>query len=311
MRSPKRRQPSAGAAPAASAPAMDATTRIENALEAAVERAEVPGAPPQLAAALRYAVFPGGARIRPKLCLAVAQACGDDRPEIADAAAASIEFLHCASLVHDDLPCFDNAATRRGKASVHKAFGASQAVLAGDALIVMAFESLALGTALMPARLPGLIMTLGRASGMPFGITAGQGWESEDEISLADYHRAKTGSLFAAATMAGALAAGAVPADGWRLLGERIGEAYQVADDLHDLVSSPDETGKPANQDKTNGRPSAVRDLGFEGAVQRLETLLKEAIGSIPPCPGASELRAVILAQSKRFVPKGLVLVAA
>ena len=290
---------------------MDATTRIENALEAAVERAEVPGAPPQLAQALRYSVFPGGARIRPKLCLAVAQACGDDQPAIADAAAASIELLHCASLVHDDLPCFDNAATRRGKPSVHKTFGASQAVLAGDALIVMAFESLALGTALMPSRLPGLIMTLGRASGMPFGITAGQGWESEPQISLADYHRAKTGSLFAAATMAGALAAGAAPADGWRLLGERIGEAYQVADDLHDLVSSADETGKPAHQDDINHRPSAVRDLGFEGAVQRLEQLLKEAIGSIPACPGAAELRGVILAQSKRFVPKGLVLVAA
>ena len=290
---------------------MDATSRIENALEAAIKRAEVAGSPPLLAQALRYSVFPGGARIRPKLCLAVAQACGDDQPGIADAAAASIELLHCASLVHDDLPCFDNASTRRGKPAVHKVFGPSQAVLAGDALIVMAFESMALGTALVPSRLPGLIMTLGHSTGMPFGITAGQGWEAEPKISLAEYHRAKTGSLFAGATMAGAIAAGAAPADGWRLLGERIGEAFQVADDLHDLMSSAEETGKPAHQDDINHRPSAVRDLGFDGAVRRLEDLLKEAIGSIPPCPGAGELRGVILAQSKRFVPKGLALVAA
>ena len=92
---------------------------------------------------LRYAVFPGGARIRPRLCLAVAQACGEDQPAVTDAAAAAIELLHCASLVHDDLPCFDDAPLRRGKPSVHRAFGERLAVLAGDALIVLAFETLA------------------------------------------------------------------------------------------------------------------------------------------------------------------------
>ncbi|WP_246683072.1 polyprenyl synthetase family protein, partial [Methylobacterium sp. WL9] len=111
---------------------MDAGRRIETALDAAVAHAEAPGAPPRLAEAIRYAVFPGGHRIRPRLCLSVARACGDDDPAAADAAAAAIELLHCASLVHDDLPCFDDAPMRRQKASVHVAFGEPLAVLTGD-----------------------------------------------------------------------------------------------------------------------------------------------------------------------------------
>lgn len=284
---------------------MDATTRIEKALEAALERAEVPESPPKLAAAIRYAVFPGGARIRPRLCLAVAQACGEDQPSLTDAAASAIELLHCGSLVHDDLPCFDNAAIRRGKPSVHKMFGETEAVLAGDALIVMSFDCLARAAALVPKRLPGLTMLIARATGVPNGIIAGQGWESEENISLARYHRQKTGSLFAAATVAGALSAGAEP-DRWRRLGECIGEAYQVADDLHDLLSSAEDTGKPQGQDKMLNRPNATSELGIDGATGRLEDLLSEAVESIPPCRGANELRGVIMAASKAFVPKGL-----
>src|SRR6188472_2351944 len=102
---------------------MDAVNRIEQALQTAIARADIPGCPPRLAAAMRHAVFPRGARVRPRLCLAVAAACGDDDPALSDAAAASIELLHCASLVHDDLPCFDNADTRRNRPSIHRAFG--------------------------------------------------------------------------------------------------------------------------------------------------------------------------------------------
>ena len=103
---------------------MDAVTRIERALSASLDqvapldgytRDVFTGGPPLLAAAMRHAVFPRGARIRPRLCLAVAAACGEDDPAAADGAAAAIEFMHCASLVHDDLPCFDNADTRRGR----------------------------------------------------------------------------------------------------------------------------------------------------------------------------------------------------
>ncbi len=283
---------------------MDATTRIEAALEMALERVESQNSPPKLAAAIRYAVFPGGARIRPRLCLAVARACGDDQPQITEAAASAIEFMHCASLVHDDLPCFDNADRRRGKATVHKAFGEPLAVLVGDGLIVLAFETLARTTLIAPARFAGLVSILARASGTPYGIVAGQAWECESNISVSDYHRAKTGSLFAAATMAGAQAAGVQP-DAWRLLGERIGEAFQVADDIQDMIADPALTGKPCRQDVIHDRPNALRELGVEGAVDRLKTLLVGAVESIPNCPGSSDLRGVILAESKRFFPKG------
>ena len=284
---------------------MNAKTRIERVLIAAAARADAPGAPPRLAAAVRYALFPGGARIRPRLCLAVAGACGEDDPAVTDAAAAAIELLHCASLVHDDLPCFDDAATRRGKPSVHRAFGEPLAVLAGDALIVGAFQALAWGTAGAPQRLGMLLHVIGRAVGMPGGIVAGQAWECEPEPDLAAYQRAKTGALFAAATVAGAAAAGAEP-EPWRALGEWLGEAYQVADDLRDAVADEEELGKPVGRDLVLGRPSAVLQLGVGGAMERLERLAAEAVRSIPPCGGAAELRQLILGEAQRLMPKAL-----
>jgi geranylgeranyl diphosphate synthase, type II len=284
---------------------MDVSARIEQTLEAAIKWAEVPESPPKLAAAIRYAVFPGGARIRPRLCLAVATACGDDQPHIASSAAAAIEFMHCGSLVHDDLPAFDNADTRRGKASVHSAFGECEAILAGDALIVLAFETLARAATPAPDRLAGLVLNLTRFSGMSHGIIAGQAWECEPKIEINAYHRAKTGSLFAAATSSGAIAAG-FPAKPWAVLGERIGEAYQVADDIQDMLADPLASSKPCGQDARLGRPNAVMELGVDGAVTRLKALLEGAIDSIPPCPGAAELRASIIAQSSRFLPEGL-----
>lgn len=285
---------------------MDAMTRIERALSAAVAHAERPGGPPLLARAMQHAVFPRGARVRPRLCLAVASACGDDHPAASDAAAAAIELLHCASLVHDDLPCFDDAAVRRGRASVHRAFGAPLAVLAGDALIVLAFETLARGAVSVPQRMAALVATVGQSVGAPYGIVAGQAWESEDAIDLAAYQRAKTGALFAAATVAGAAAAGATAPEAWRTLGERLGEAYQVADDLGDAVGDAAALGKPVGQDCAHGRPNAALQLGVAGAVDRLGTLAREAVASIPPCAGSGELRALILQEATRLMPKEL-----
>ena len=179
---------------------MTSLTRIEQALDAALAAHEIPGSPPRLCAAVRHAVFPGGARIRPQLCIAVARACGDDDPALADAAAVALELLHCASLVHDDLPCFDDAQTRRGHPSVQAAFGEPLAVLAGDALIVQAFQALAQAATRSPQRLAPLLTIIARGTGMPFGIVAGQAWECEPRVALADYQRAKTGALFTAAT---------------------------------------------------------------------------------------------------------------
>ena len=244
---------------------MQGSERIEQALERAVARAQGAGAPPLLAAAVRYAVFPGGHRIRPQLCVAVSRACGDDRSPSAAAAAAAIELLHCASLIHDDLPCFDNADLRRGKPSVHARFGTPIAVLAGDALIVLAFETLAREAS--ADRLGSLVSIVAKAVGAPSGIVAGQAWESEAAIPLVDYQRAKTGALFVGSTIAGAAAAGVEP-ELWRKLGEKLGEAYQVADDLRDVLCDADELGKPIGQDAARRRPNAATQLGI-GAPRR------------------------------------------
>ncbi|MCA3011855.1 MAG: polyprenyl synthetase family protein [Myxococcaceae bacterium] len=277
------------------------STRLEDALNAAVARAEAE-APAKLASALRYAVFPGGARVRPRLSLAVAQACGDRNPALADAAAVALELMHCASLVHDDLPCFDDAPTRRGKPSVHRAFGEPLAVLTGDALIVAAFEGLALAGASAPQRLSPMIVSLSKAVGAPHGIVAGQAWESEPAPPLDRYHAAKTGSLFVAATTLGALAS---DEDGqrWATLGARLGAAYQVADDLLDAVGSAVTPGKPLGRDESLDRPNAVARLGVQGAIERLERLVDEAIESIPACSGRAALIGLVRHIAERLVP--------
>lgn len=285
---------------------MDAGARIESALEAAVTRTVADNGPPLLSAAIRHAVFPGGARVRPRLALAVAQACGGDDPALAEACACAIEMLHCASLVHDDLPCFDNAQTRRGRPSVHAAFGAPLAVLAGDALIVMAFDALARGAGKSPERLISLLSLVTRSVGAPFGIVAGQAWESEPSPPPEQYRCAKTGALFVAATMGGALASGGDPAP-WRALGHRLGEAYQVADDLLDAVSLAEEADKPVGRDAALGRPNTVSQLGVAGAVARLELLISQAMQAIPACPGEEELRDLVRLQALRLAPKRLV----
>lgn len=282
---------------------MDGALRIERKLEAALATSASASAPPILAKAVHHAVFPGGARVRPQICLAVAKACGDLHPELVDAAAASIELMHCASLVHDDLPCFDNAETRRGTPSVHKAFGEPIAVLAGDALIVLAFETVM--SAAPADRVLAVMRVIGQSVGMPFGIVAGQAWESEPRAVLEDYQRAKTGSLFSAATTAGALAAGADP-EAWSPLGAYLGEAYQVADDIRDVAASTDDMGKPAGQDEALKRPNAALQFGLEAAVEKLEQLVADAVASIPSCPGADALRDLVILQKKRLVPKAL-----
>jgi geranylgeranyl diphosphate synthase type II len=284
---------------------MATQARIENALRAALEAATGPGCPPRLQAAVQHAVFPGGARIRPQLTLAVARACGDDQPALTDAAAAAVELLHCASLVHDDLPCFDDAPLRRGQASVHSAYGERLAVLTGDALIVTAFEVLARAGAASPARLAPLLRTVAAGVGMPGGIVAGQAWECEPRVALREYQRLKTGSLFTAATRAGALAAGG-DAEAWAGLGDCLGEAYQVADDIRDVAAQPEWLGKPIGQDLALGRPSVALEKGMDAALAQFEGLVLDAIEAVPECRGAPLLRALVRAEAERLVPPSL-----
>jgi geranylgeranyl diphosphate synthase type II len=269
---------------------VDDASPIERYLAHTLEGVRGLGAPPGLAAAMQYAVFPGGARIRPRLCLAVADACGAGLSAGALAAAGAIEVLHCASLVHDDLPCFDDASTRRGQPAVHRKFGERLAVLAGDALIVLAFQMVTRERGCPAERRLALLGTLAAAVGMPRGIVAGQAWECEQGVALSEYQREKTGALFAAATVAGALAAGADTTP-WQTVGDCLGEAYQVADDILDVTGNAQALGKPTGRDADLDRPNAVQRLGLPAARARLQQLVAESLAAIPACPGSDELQ--------------------
>ena len=176
-------------------------------------------------------------------------------------------------------------------------------MLTGDSLIVMAFDVLSRADAGDPGRTLGLIRALSDRTGMPNGICAGQGWESEPEIDLRAYHRSKTGALFMAATEMGALSAGHAP-ENWTDLGALIGEAFQVADDLRDALLDEASLGKPVGQDDLHGRPNAVAELGVEGAMARLGDILAGAIASIPSCPGEAALAQMVRKQAQQIMPK-------
>jgi geranylgeranyl diphosphate synthase type II len=284
---------------------MDVAARIERCLDAALARTEAVGTPPRLAGAMRHAVFPGGARIRPRVCLAVARACGAPDAATADAAATAIELLHCASLVHDDLPCFDDAPLRRGRETVHVAYGVDLAVLTGDALIVLAFEVIGAAGETESTRAARLLLEISRSVGAPRGIVAGQAWECEPCVPLADYHRAKTGALFIAAAVSGAIAADADPAQ-WREFGDKLGQAYQIADDVRDVSGTTHELGKAPGRDATLGRPNAVREYGLRGAVQRLQALLDAAVGAVPRAGEGDQLRELVRGEALRLMPGSL-----
>ena len=287
---------------------MSITARLDAATASVIARAMGGAdAPSKLASALHYAVTPGGARIRPTILLSVAMACGDDRPALADAAAVALELIHCASLVHDDLPCFDDADLRRGKPSLHRAYSEPLAVLAGDSLIVLGFDVLAEAAGADADRALKLIRVLSKRTGMPHGICAGQGWESEAQVNLSAYHRAKTGALFIAATQMGALAAGQ-DAEPWEELGARIGEAFQVADDLRDALYDAETLGKPVGQDAAHNRPNAVSAYGVQGAIRQLKDILGGAIASIPSCPGEAMLADMVRHYAERMTPVAPVL---
>jgi geranylgeranyl diphosphate synthase type II len=243
---------------------------------------------------VRYAVFPAGNRLRPRLCYAVAEALGDDHPKLTDAAATALELLHCASLVQDDLPVFDDAPERRSRPALHRVFGEATAILAADALIIGAFEILARDTAgeAQPAR--DLTRTIAQGAGTPHGAVAGQAWESEVDIDLEQYHRAKTAALFESATAAGAIAAGHDP-EPWRTVGTWLGKAYQVADDLADEAS----TGR--GSDAALGRPNAAHQLGVERSVALLDRCIAKALEAVPLCPGRAAFQEFVRLLAAKF----------
>jgi geranylgeranyl diphosphate synthase, type II len=284
---------------------METESRIEAALDQVVMKATAAPCPARLAEAIRYAVFPGGGRVRPGLCLAVAKACGDREPGLANAAAVAVELLHCASLVQDDLPCFDDAPLRRGQPSLHKHSGEAAAILVGDALIVMAFAAVSDHVRERPDACAEILAALAKAAGAPTGIAAGQAWESEPSVDVAAYHHAKTAALFEAAAMAGAIAGGGEP-EHWRKAGALLGAAYQVADDLADALGAAGTLGKPTHQDGNKARPSVVASLGVDGAIRRLDELLGQAMASIPECRGRGNVEDFLRIAAQRLCPPEL-----
>jgi len=230
--------------------------------------------------------LPGGGRGRPRLCLEVARACAT-AGELAYAAACSVELLHCASLVHDDLPCFDAGAMRRGKPSVHRAFGEATAVLVGDGLMVQSFHTLARAVARRPDVGVHPLLALLEAAGPRVGLIAGQAWELEKQVDLAAYHRAKTASLFEVSAALGAIASGVSTSPF-----VAFGMAYQLADDVADALADAAALGKPTGKDRELGRPTAMRDVpSAEVAIERLEAAAKAATDAVPSCPREADLR--------------------
>lgn len=276
-------------------PPLDA---VERALQRSFSRVTGPSTPSRLRSAMRHAVFGGGGRVRPRLVLQTALACGREASRSAKAAAVAIEFLHCASLVHDDLPCFDDAPLRRGKPSVHAAYGVETAVLTGDALIVAAFQTLA--TEAEHDGVPSLLSVVADGVGAVRGLVAGQAWESEPVRDLKRYHRAKTAALFEASVRAGAIAGGGIP-ERWAEVGALIGEAYQVADDIVDVVGNARSAGKPTGRDALFDRPSAASELGLQGARTRMLALVEQTVARIPACPRRESFESFVRGLARRL----------
>lgn len=265
-----------------------AVPRVRVAIEGALERATL-RAPPRLASALRYAVLPGGGWVRPLLTLAVAEAVSSEASPLSLSAAAAVELLHCASLVHDDMPCFDDADSRRGRPSVHAAFDEPTALLVGDGLIVLAFEEVSEAGRAAPAQALAITRALARAVGAPGGLIAGQAQELEDATSIGAYHDAKTGALFEGAIACGAIAAGMDP-EPWHGIGMRLGRAYQIADDIADALGDAKKLGKPVGRDAALGRPNVVERYGLQVAKRRARRAIEESIALVPLCPGREQL---------------------
>jgi geranylgeranyl diphosphate synthase type II len=245
------------------------THRVDTALDRWVP---AEGQPPEtIHRAMRYSLFAGGKRIRPALCIAAASAVTDDAPGVDDAAC-TLELIHTYSLIHDDLPALDNDDLRRGRPTCHKVFGEAMAILAGDALLTLAFQVLCCADAVSISRRVELIRELATASGTVGGMIAGQvhDLQGEGQLPTAELldciHRAKTGALLRASVRMGGICAGA-DADQYDALsryGEHVGLAFQIVDDLLDVEQSSEELGKTAGKDAEQGKITFPAVYGME-----------------------------------------------
>ena len=257
----------------------------------------------RLVEAMRYAALGQGKRLRPFLVVQSAALFDVPRPQALRVGAA-LECVHCYSLVHDDLPAMDDDDLRRGKPTAHKAYDEATAILAGDALLTIAFEILSdAATHPDPDVRLRLISGLAKAAGAA-GMAGGQMLDIEAEkrvtSSLADITRIqslKTGALFRFACEAGAILGQADPAP-LRRYAEKIGLAFQIADDILDVESTPQALGKATQKDKTKGKATFVDLLGLEGAKARAAALTDEAVAALRVYGD----RAAILGEAARFM---------
>lgn len=285
----------------------DRAAAMETALAQIFDRRSA--APQRLLAAMRHATLGGGKRLRPFLTVETAVLCGAD-VAIATPAAAAIELLHCYSLVHDDLPSMDDDDLRRGQPTVHKAFDEATAILAGDALLTLAFETIADGDAHpLPETRATLMLGLARAGGMT-GMVGGQmldlaaegrwGAAALTPDDILHLQALKTGALLAFSVEAGGLAAGADANLQARLAryGKAVGGAFQIADDILDHEADAATLGKRAGKDAEKGKGTLVTALGLAEARAVCDRLIDDAIAALD-CFGPE---ADIMRDAARFV---------
>ncbi len=258
----------------------DYITAQQKTVDAALERwvpAETEN-PPTIHRAMRYSLFAGGKRIRPLLAMAAAEAVSD-APVGIESAACVLELIHTYSLIHDDLPALDNDDLRRGRPTCHKVFGDAMAILAGDALLTLAFEVLAKLEGADAGRRISLVSELATASGTVGGMIGGQVNDIEGEGKfptahlLDSIHRAKTGALLRASVRMGAIYAGAAEEQLGALtnFGEHIGLAFQIVDDVLDVEQSSEALGKTAGKDAQQKKITFPAVYGIERSREMAE----------------------------------------
>jgi len=243
-----------------------------------------------LYACMRYSLLSGGKRLRPVLTLEFARLGGGDWREALPAACA-LEMVHTYSLIHDDLPCMDDDDLRRGKPTNHKAYGETLAVLAGDALQPAAYELIlgSGGSLSQPERLECALL-LAEASG-PHGMVAGQVLDTlhspHTQEELTEVHRLKTGCMIRAACAMGCAAVGAPFAlrEAARIYAENVGLAFQIRDDMLDVIGSEETFGKPIGSDKEEGKVTFVDVLGLEGCANEIRTCTERARSAVSEIP--------------------------
>ena len=272
--------------------------KIDETLRRVVPAESIP--PESIHKAMRYSLFAGGKRIRPILCVAAAEAVSDS-PEGIEAAACTLELIHTYSLIHDDLPAMDNDDLRRGVPTCHKVFGEAIAILAGDALLTLAFQVLA-ELECEPECRTALVRELAAASGTVGGMIAGQVHDMEgqgkhpDAALLEAIHTAKTGALLRASLRMGGIYAGASEEqlNALSCYGEHVGLAFQIVDDVLDVEQSSEALGKTAGKDAQQKKITFPAVYGLERSREMAERERLAAHLALRPLDeGAERLREI------------------